>query len=660
MVSRLVNVKLAFAILASIGLLAALSCAADEPAAPSITTADVQAAVKGALADAPAAPTGPSAAEIQTMVEGAVASSMPAATDPAAIQRMVEAAVAGVQTGVSKAELEAAIRAQAGTQVTAADVKALVDEVSASVEAVRADVQQELAAAAARDAPDLDMDQTLTYPHDAVLTRGAPWRRSHGDRSHMGWTFMRLTMFDENNDTVPGLALTWDNQDNTVYTFHLDPRAVFHNGKPVTAAAIKDAWEWSIQPIHQVGTGGNLNDLKHLVGVDAIAEGTATTASGIEAVDDHTLRLTLKGPDPYFASKMARDGHMTFDVEYAKNTPDWDSHAVGVGPYQISRDLDVGSFTLTANEHWWKAPVTIQRVDYIPVTDRQTILIMYENDEADIVFASPDWQPRLHDANHPDNSHLHQVPYGGLGFHLAFNTTIAPMEDINVRKAIAHAVDLKPIIAAAFGPTAEVANGAISPTMACYKDEWAPAAFDVAMAKDLIAKSSYGSVDNLPPIKVSLRRTQYIRVGEAIQEQLKDNLGLNMIIHRYERGQSKADDSNILRVSNGSWGPSPTSLMNNIVHSQGAHSPLWTKHEDYGQDSKIEATDLLPLDAMTQRCAAWQELNEEFMSRQYIIPGIWVDYRYAVQPWVDGFGTSVNNDFYTLPTMKVLNRKDFR
>ena len=96
------------------------------------------------------------------------------------------------------------------------------------------------------------------------------------------------------------------------------------------------------------------------------------------------------------------------------------------------------------------------------------------------------------------------------------------------------------------------------------------------------------------------------------------------------------------------------------MHSQGTYSLRWAKHEDYGQDARIEATDLLPLDAMTQRCAAWQDLNEEFMSKQYIIPGIWVDYRYAVQPWVDGFGTSVNNDFYTLPTMKILPRRDYR
>jgi ABC-type transport system substrate-binding protein len=505
----------------------------------------------------------------------------------------------------------------------------------------------------------LDPDQTLTYPHDAILTRGAPWRRSHGDRSVIGWTFMRLTMFDENNDTVPGLALTWVNQDNQVYTFHLDPDAVFHNGKPVTAAAIKEAWEFSIVPESQVGTGANLRDLEGIVGADAVADGSSKTVSGLEALDDHTLKMTLKKPDPYWAAKMARDAHMTYDLEYAQSNPDWDSHAVGVGPYQITRDLDVGSFTLTPNEHWWKDPVTIQTVNYIPVPDRQTILIMYENDEADIVFASPDWQPRLHDADHPDNSHLRQVPYGGLGFHFSFDTTMPPFDDVNVRKALAHAMDLPPIILAAFGPTAEVANGVISPTMACYKDEWKPAVFDPALAKDLIAKSSYGSVENLPPIKVSLRRTQYIRVGEAVQEQLKDNLGLNIIIHRREQGQPVPEDANIKRVSNGSWGPSPTSLMNNLVHSEGTYSPLWTKHENYGQDARIEATDLLPLDSMTQRCQAWQELNEEFMDKQYIIPGIWVDYRYAVQPWVDGFGTSVNNDFYTLPTMKILPRSDF-
>ena len=143
MASRLINVKLAFAVVVSIAFLAALSCAADEPSTPAITKADIQAAVDSAAANAAAAvPAGPSAAEIRTMVEGAVASKVPPATDPAVIQRMVQAAVAGVQTGVSKAELEATIRAQAGTQMTAADVKSVVDSAIMALPAPTVNVSQ--------------------------------------------------------------------------------------------------------------------------------------------------------------------------------------------------------------------------------------------------------------------------------------------------------------------------------------------------------------------------------------------------------------------------------------------------------------------------------------------------------------------------------------
>jgi oligopeptide transport system substrate-binding protein len=98
---RLTRVKALAAVVLSIALLAVLACAADEPPAPSITTSDVQAAVKSAMAGAPAT----SAEDIKKMVESAMMAS----------------------PGVSKADIEAVIKAQAGTQISAEDVKRVVD-----------------------------------------------------------------------------------------------------------------------------------------------------------------------------------------------------------------------------------------------------------------------------------------------------------------------------------------------------------------------------------------------------------------------------------------------------------------------------------------------------------------------------------------------------
>ena len=77
---------------------------------------------------------GPSADEMRSMVQDAVTRAVPEATDPAEIARMVEAAVAA-GPGVTKAEVEAAMRAQAGDQMTADDVKKVVDAAIAAMPA---------------------------------------------------------------------------------------------------------------------------------------------------------------------------------------------------------------------------------------------------------------------------------------------------------------------------------------------------------------------------------------------------------------------------------------------------------------------------------------------------------------------------------------------
>jgi len=92
-----------------------------------------------AAACAAEAPAPVPAAEIRSMMQEAVAGAAPATIDPKEIQSIVEAAVkAG--PGVSKADLESAIKAQMGTQMTAADVKRVVDSAISAMPAPQIDI----------------------------------------------------------------------------------------------------------------------------------------------------------------------------------------------------------------------------------------------------------------------------------------------------------------------------------------------------------------------------------------------------------------------------------------------------------------------------------------------------------------------------------------
>ena len=104
-------------------------------------------------------------------------------------------------------------------------------------------------------------------------------------------------------EIVPSLADAWTiSPDGLVYTFKLSSKAKFTNGRKVTAADVKYSIERAVNPKTQ-GPGGGF--FHSIVGQDKMADGSATTISGIEAVDDSTVKFTLSQPDATFLNVLA-------------------------------------------------------------------------------------------------------------------------------------------------------------------------------------------------------------------------------------------------------------------------------------------------------------------------------------------------------------------
>ncbi len=92
-------------------------------------------------------------------------------------------------------------------------------------------------------------------------------------------------------EIVPSLADSWTiSPDGLIYTFKLNPKAKFTNGRKVSAADVKYSIERSVNPKTQGPAGGFFHSI---VGQDKMADGSATTISGIETPDDSTIKFTL-------------------------------------------------------------------------------------------------------------------------------------------------------------------------------------------------------------------------------------------------------------------------------------------------------------------------------------------------------------------------------
>jgi ABC-type transport system substrate-binding protein len=518
----------------------------------------------------------------------------------------------------------------------------------------RTEVPKRVAPAAALAAVHVN-DKLLYSPEGNNLARNQkPWREGGGMASWMPWIYMTAFGYSPKNELVQGFAEAFTlSEDGKTYTFHLNPDAVFTDGSPITADAVKWAYEFGLRPEDQVGWGGSTLDLKIIEGADSAIAGETEDVSGLVVVDDNTLEFNILFNTPSFPYRMGVWLQGIFKAEAAEEDPDFFLNPIGAGPYTISHDLDNSQFVMTATDNYWEDPPIVKEIVGTAIADNQTKLIMFENGDLDFIFASPRQQPAILDTSHPLNQYVIRMPYAGLVGYTRFNTARPPFDDINVRKALMHALDHDNIIGAIFGTKDHRGLSVLVPEINCHDPAYKGYQFDAELAKQYLAQSKYGSGANLPSPSVIARPGSGLRITlyEAWQAAWKDVLDVDFKIHLVERGGEVPADINMLADSWGAYVPDPGFLLDLIVHTKTAG----VMHVNDSLDAKLDAANQLALDD-AGRCAAFREVDQEFMNGYYIIPSVRLNYNYVVNPWVFGLEPSVQGTIPTLPFLKVGER----
>ena len=101
------------------------------------------------------------------------------------------------------------------------------------------------------------------------------------------------------------------------------------------------------------------------------------------------------------------------------------------------------------------------------IEDDQARLLMFENGELDVMRVDRRTYEGALDPGHPFNPMLYVSPFGGL-WYIKMKIDFAPLEDLLVRRALAHGVDMESIVRAIWGPTATHAKGLFSSLVPCH------------------------------------------------------------------------------------------------------------------------------------------------------------------------------------------------
>lgn len=344
--------------------------------------------------------------------------------------------------------------------------------------------------------------------------------------------FDGLMRYDyETTDVVPNLAASVDiNEDATVFTFHLHEGVPFHDGSILSASDVKYSFERVVDPATAGPLAWVFTDAG-ITGSEAFAAGEAEEITGIEVVDDLTVRITLDAPYAMLLYHLAMPAaHVVPEAVASSLGADFSNNPVGTGPFMLGDRVRDSSLDLVAFDGYFAGRAHIDGVHYRIITDS---LIRWEEFLAgnldsvgipDAIFTDV--------VNNPAYEDMIVSQAELATFYWAMNQHYDVFQDVRVRRALAMAIDREAILAGPYNGKDVLANGPIPPGLAGFMErDGIP--YDPEGARDLLAQAGYP--DGFEFEMWSTRAETTVAVTELIQFFLSE-IGVRTTINQVDFG----------------------------------------------------------------------------------------------------------------------------
>ncbi len=217
----------------------------------------------------------------------------------------------------------------------------------------------------------------------------------------------------------------------------------------------------------------------------------------VEALDEQTVKFTLKEPYAFFPAILACPPYFPVHPSYKPDEIDSDQTAGGVGPYKIvkwTRDVEL---ILEANPYWYGGAPKTKRVVVRFYKDAATLRMALEAGEVDIAWRT--LRPTdLQDLKKKEGIKVLEAPGGAIRY-IVFNANIEPFDNPLVRKALAAALDRKSICEKVYLGTYEPLYSMIPMGMWSHKDSFKEKYGDhnIELAKKLLKEAGYSETNKL-------------------------------------------------------------------------------------------------------------------------------------------------------------------
>ena len=474
--------------------------------------------------------------------------------------------------------------------------------------------------------------------------------------------YENLVRLDTEDEVGPGAAESWDiSDDKLTYTFHIREGMVWENGDPVTAMDFEFAWKQLLNPENAAEYAYFLFSV---VGAEDYNAGTGSIDDvKITSVDDSTLEVVLIRPTDYFLYQTSFGSLCPINQKFYEEVgaDKYGTEAEYIltnGPFIAESWAHENEFVMVKNEDYYNAEsIKLPKVICKVIKDTNAVMNSFQAGEIDFATLTLGSQVKqIEDMGYPT------LQYDdGSSFYLQFNHENEVLSNVNIRKAVAYAIDREAFVNAVLANKSVPATSLTPPAILDNNGKpfperldspW-PTAGDTEIAKEYFEKGleELGMTAEEAGKKITMIADDgdaAVKMASFFKEQLNSKLGMDIVIEnmpfksRLERTTLK-DYSMVF----GGWGPDytdPNTFLDLFTTTSGNNSTNFS-NEEY---DKLIADAANEADA-DKRMEMFDRVEEIIWENVVVAPVYWRARDYVVSEKVDGiYRTAFQDMMFTL------------
>jgi peptide/nickel transport system substrate-binding protein len=329
--------------------------------------------------------------------------------------------------------------------------------------------------------------------------------------------FDGLTARDGQGNLVPALAESWKRLEPTAWEFTLRKGVKFHNGDDFTADSVKFTLDRAINPDTKATIGSELG-----------------TIAKVDVVNPNTVKITTKTPDFMLPNRL---GELYGGMLSQKHTEATGKDGIatkpnGTGPFKLVEWVKNERIVLEANESYWRGAPKVKKITVRPILEDAARIAALQTGEVDLITPVP--HARIEELKRNDKLVVKTIGAPRI-FHVTLDVRKPPFDNVKVRQAVNHMVDVDAIIKSIY-----FGYGKRLPTVTAtqslgFDASVTPYPFDPAKAKQLLTEAGYPNGFDVEFDNFTGSIADHSKAGEAIVGYLQKG-GLNVKQNMFEFG----------------------------------------------------------------------------------------------------------------------------